>query len=137
MPEVTKIVESALDVEDLEQSVAFYTNLFGFTRMVANDRFCAFAVPGNQVLLLFRRGASRSAVDFPGGRIPPHDATGTQHMAFAIAPDELETWTARLSEQNVLIESRVHWELGGQSLYFRDPDNHLIELITPGCWPNY
>ncbi|PYU59508.1 MAG: glyoxalase, partial [Acidobacteria bacterium] len=29
------------------------------------------------------------------------------------------------------------WELGGWSLYFRDPDRHLIELATPGTWSIY
>jgi hypothetical protein len=27
--------------------------------------------------------------------------------------------------------------LGGASLYSRDPDGHLLELITPGCWAIY
>ena len=22
-------------------------------------------------------------------------------------------------------------------VYFRDPDGHLVELATPGLWPNY
>ena len=26
---------------------------------------------------------------------------------------------------------------GGHSVYFRDPDGHLIELVTPGCWQIY
>jgi hypothetical protein len=35
------------------------------------------------------------------------------------------------------MESRVKWEAGGESIYFRDPDEHLVELATPGIWPNY
>ncbi|MDQ3753396.1 MAG: glyoxalase, partial [Acidobacteriota bacterium] len=29
------------------------------------------------------------------------------------------------------------WNRGGTSLYFRDPDNHLLELATPGLWAIY
>ncbi len=28
-------------------------------------------------------------------------------------------------------------KLGGTSLYFRDPDGHLLELVTPGIWSIY
>jgi catechol 2,3-dioxygenase-like lactoylglutathione lyase family enzyme len=42
-----------------------------------------------------------------------------------------------LREAGVAIESETHWERGGRSVYFRDPDQHLIELVTPGIWPNY
>jgi hypothetical protein len=35
------------------------------------------------------------------------------------------------------VESKVVWPLGGHSLYFRDPDNHVVELATPGIWSIY
>jgi hypothetical protein len=42
-----------------------------------------------------------------------------------------------LKEKSIAIESIVHWPLGGRSIYFRDPDDHAVELITPGVWNNY
>jgi catechol 2,3-dioxygenase-like lactoylglutathione lyase family enzyme len=42
-----------------------------------------------------------------------------------------------LQERGIAIESAVDWPRGGRSLYFRDPDRHLLELITPGCWSIY
>jgi catechol 2,3-dioxygenase-like lactoylglutathione lyase family enzyme len=42
-----------------------------------------------------------------------------------------------LKSRGIAIEEVKQWERGGKSLYFRDPDGHLLELVTPGCWPNY
>jgi catechol 2,3-dioxygenase-like lactoylglutathione lyase family enzyme len=64
-----------------------------------------------------------------------HWVQGT--FAFAISPDVIEDWRAFLAKQEVTIESEVRWERGGTSLYFRDPDNNLLELATPGIWPNF
>jgi catechol 2,3-dioxygenase-like lactoylglutathione lyase family enzyme len=35
----------------------------------------------------------------------------------------------------VPIEGRTQWPRGSTSIYFRDPDGHLLELATPGLWP--
>ena len=35
------------------------------------------------------------------------------------------------------VTERRTWDRGGRSIYFRDPDGHLIELATPGVWANY
>lgn len=69
--------------------------------------------------------------------IPPHDASGPSHFAFAIQSEDLELWTKHLESNGVQIESRVMWDRGGTSLYFRDPDNHSVELVTPGTWATY
>ena len=73
----------------------------------------------------------------PGGTIPPHDGHGPLHIAFAIEAGELPAWEARLDERGVAIEGRTDWSRGGHSIYFRDPDGHLLELATPGLWAVY
>jgi catechol 2,3-dioxygenase-like lactoylglutathione lyase family enzyme len=37
----------------------------------------------------------------------------------------------------IAIEGRTNWRRGGISIYFRDPDGHLLELATPGLWPGH
>lgn len=137
MPVVSSLLETSLYVEDLPRAIRFYERLFGFERLFSDERMCAFNVAGRQVLLLFQEGASLRPIATQGGMIPPHDGDGPLHLAFAIPAAELDAWEARLAEQGVTIESRVAWEAGGTSLYFRDPDHHLIELATPGVWAIY
>jgi catechol 2,3-dioxygenase-like lactoylglutathione lyase family enzyme len=136
---VTGILETALHVDDVERSMAFYDQLFGFPKMVFDTRFCAYDVAGRSVFLLFKKGGTLEPIEIPGasGVIPPHDGSGRMHMAFAIPADSVDAWTNRLDANGVAIESRVQWASGGTSLYFRDPDGHLIELATPGIWPVY
>jgi len=83
-----------------------------------------------QVLLLFLKGGSRALGT-------PHDGEGQLHLAFAIQAEELPLWEDRLAENEIPIEEKRTWELGGQSIYFRDPDRHLIEIATPGVWSIY
>ena len=134
---INGIVETALHVVDVTRSAEFYQRLFGLERIAGDDRFCAFAIPGNAVLLLFKKGGAYESVPTPGGMIPPHDGSGRMHFAFKISADSVKACERELAAQNIPIESTVHWPRGGMSLYFRDPDEHLVELITPGCWENY
>lgn len=140
MPAVTGVVETALYVDDLERSGRFYEGVFGFRLLMAEERMRAYSVADRQVLLLFKTGGSTQPSPMHGGVIPPHDGRGTLHLAFAIAPEGIEPWKRQLEEKGVALESEVHCGDDrplGDSLYFRDPDGHLIELITPGCWPIY
>jgi catechol 2,3-dioxygenase-like lactoylglutathione lyase family enzyme len=137
MPHVGHLLETSLYVEDLTRSVDFYQCLFGFEILARDNRFCALSISGEQVLLLFRKGASAAPIFLPGGVIPPHDGTGRSHLAFTIQAADEGAWEEHLNGAKVAIESRIAWPEGGISLYFRDPDGHLLELVTMGCWSIY
>jgi catechol 2,3-dioxygenase-like lactoylglutathione lyase family enzyme len=137
MPAVTGVLETSLYVADLRRSVGFYRDLFGFEVLAADERFCGLNVAGRQVLLLFQKGLSAAPSVLPGGTIPGHDGSGRLHLAFAVAAADLPGWEERLRDQGVAVESTVNWPRGGRSLYFRDPDGHLVELAAPGVWSIY
>ena len=130
-PTTSGILESSLYVSDLARSVQFYQETFGFS--VIGDfgaRGCAMQAGPHQVLLLFKKGASREITS-------PHDGDGELHLALAISAAELANWESWLAQIGIAVEEKRAWELGGSSLYFRDPDRHLLELATPGTWTVY
>ncbi len=138
MPEINGVLETQLWVEDLERSLRFYQEVFGCQQIDGGpDRLIALSIEDRQVLLLAKKGASKEPTVLPGGTIPPIDGEGPSHLAFSISPDQLATWEEWLGEKNIAIESKVSWVRGGTSLYFRDPDGHLLELGTPGIWTIY
>ncbi|HET7239185.1 MAG TPA: VOC family protein [Terrimicrobiaceae bacterium] len=131
------ILETCLHVEDLERSRAFYADLFGYPLMKSDYRFCAFDVGRGQVLLLFLRGSDPEGTVLPFGVIPPHGTSGQAHIGFSVPAEDLPAWKTRLAERGIAVESSLTWPEGGKSIYFRDPDGHLLELVTPGVWPSY
>ena len=131
-PPTDGILETSLYVDDVARSARFYEQIFGFP-VISNfgdARGCALAAGPRQVLLLFRKGASLAITS-------PHDGDGELHLAFAISAPELPRWEKWLAENALAIEERREWERGGISLYFRDPDRHLLEVVTPGLWSIY
>ncbi len=136
-PRVSRILETALYVADLDRSHNFYRDVFGFETLLVDDRMVAMGVPGDGVLLLFRRGGSTEPSEVPGGVIPAHDGRGTLHLCFAIPLASLDEWGRHLERLGIAVESRVIQSHGGTSLYFRDPDGHSLEVGTPGLWPTY
>jgi catechol 2,3-dioxygenase-like lactoylglutathione lyase family enzyme len=137
-PPIYGVIETILYADDMAVAVAFYQEVLGLKPMAGEAaRFRAFDAGAGRVLLLFKRGGTLSPTEVSGGVIPPHDGSGPQHIGFAIAAGDYDAWKARLQRLGVAIESEANWERGGRSIYFRDPDGHLLELITPGIWPNY
>ncbi|MCM4166485.1 Glutathione transferase FosA [Arenibacter antarcticus] len=137
---VEGVLETALYVSDLKVSITFYKRLFNLETLMTNESFCALNVSEKQVLLLFLKdGAawSKEEINVHKGPIPPHGGTGSLHLAFSIMESDLIPWRNLLNTNRIKIESEYKWERGGTSLYFRDPDNHLLELATPGLWSIY
>jgi catechol 2,3-dioxygenase-like lactoylglutathione lyase family enzyme len=133
-PQVNGILETSLYVESPTRSVEFYRRVFGFEPMDLDQkdgitdqtRLCPMRAGDRSVLLLFKKGGTKDT-----------DATGSIHIAFGIARSELQAWEAWLSQQGIAIEERKTWKYGGEALYFRDPDGHLLEVVTPGVWSIY
>jgi catechol 2,3-dioxygenase-like lactoylglutathione lyase family enzyme len=136
-PRVRGILETALYVKDPQRSAEFYRRLFGFAVLLESERLIALDVSGRSVLLLFKAGATTEPFPTSGGTIPGHWGDGQTHFAFAVATSDLPAWRRRLDAEQVRIESEVNWPGGAISLYFRDPDEHLVELITEGFWRTY
>jgi catechol 2,3-dioxygenase-like lactoylglutathione lyase family enzyme len=137
MPNLVGVLETVLYVDGFERACPFYEQVLGLNSIYRDTRLCAYDVGARGVLLLFLRGHSLETVKLPGGTIPPHDGSGPVHIAFSIAADALAEWETQLADSGIAIEGRTKWPRGGESIYFRDPDGHLLELATPGLWPGY
>jgi len=134
MPAIRGIVETAISVRDVQATAAWYRRLFGFDALLEGERLIALAVGEQDVLLIFTAGATDVSYPTPGGVIPGHAGGGVSHLAFAMDLADIDAWRQRLTAEGVAIESAVDWPGGARSLYFRDPNGHLVELITPGFW---
>ncbi|WBH15235.1 VOC family protein [Sphingomonas radiodurans] len=135
-PRVSGLLETALYVDDMARSVRFFGDVLGLSAMIESERLTAFDAGHGGVLLVFARGQSTDDVTTRGGTIPGHDGHGPLHMAFAIAADAYEPWRTHLGASDVVVTHEVTWPAGGRSLYFNDPDGHVLELATPGLWAN-
>lgn len=136
-PALRRLLETALYVDDLAAAREFYVGALGVAVLLDTPRLLALDVSGASVLLLFQRGATGEPLPTPGGVVPPHGASGAQHIAFAVDTDALDAWRAHLAARGIAIESEVRWPRGGTSLYVRDPEGHSVELVTPGLWATY
>jgi catechol 2,3-dioxygenase-like lactoylglutathione lyase family enzyme len=133
-PRVNGILETSLYVESAARSTEFYQRVFGFEAIDLDPgeklddatRLCALRAGDRDVLLLFKKGATAGT-----------DFTGSIHIAFGIARSDLASWEKWLAEQRIRIEFRKTWKYGAEALYFRDPDGHLLEVVTPGVWTIY
>jgi catechol-2,3-dioxygenase len=113
-----------------DRAERFYQEVLDLAPLFRNERLCGLDAGGQTILLLFKRGASLDMST-------PHDGSGPLHAAFAFSLLELGHWEERLASHAIPVEERATWPRGGVSLYFRDPDGHLLELATPGTWDSY
>jgi catechol 2,3-dioxygenase-like lactoylglutathione lyase family enzyme len=116
---------TALISSSVERTVRFYQDVLGFplTELIENRDYPGsshfFFDIGNGNLIAF--------FDFPGLDVGPYTEVlgGLHHMAISVDPKRWQELVQRLSDAGVPHE--VH---SGVSVYFRDPDDARIELIS-------
>jgi catechol 2,3-dioxygenase-like lactoylglutathione lyase family enzyme len=137
MPGITHVLETSLYADDLAVTAKFYAEVLGLKPLLETPRLVAFDSGNRSVLLVFQTGATEEDVATEEGLIPGHDGKGRLHFALGIPPESLDAWRERLKLHGVAIVSETRWRRGSTSLYFHDPDSHVVELATPGLWANY
>lgn len=134
---ITGLLETSLYVDDMARAVLFYEQVLHLPCMQRGEVLSVFDAGRQGVLLLFKRGASKADRPNSHGVVPGHDGSGPLHMAFAIPAESYQPWLRHLQTEGVPFRGEMTWPAGGRSLYFEDPDSHLLEFATPGLWPNY
>jgi len=123
------IFETVLYAEDLAAAERFYSSAMGLELIQRSELLLAFRC-GEGVLLIFdpRKSAAKHR------EVPSHGGSGVGHVAFAASPEELPAWREKLGQTGVAIEQEMKWEVGGCSIYFRDPAGNVVELAPPTLW---
>lgn len=104
-------------VSDLEVSAAFYQQVFGAGLLFRETRTAYFDLAGLWLALVQEN-------------IPRQEVRQSYtHTAFAVDAADIETMAERLQRLGVpLVPGRSREAGEGMSLYFRDPDSHLLEV---------
>ncbi len=114
----------ALTVRDVARSAAWYQEVLGLERAhedVWGD-IPVFVLSGSSGLALFPvKGAD------PNPR-PGPDTISIRHIAFRASRSNFEKAQDELRRRSITFESQDH--VIALSIYFRDPDGHLIEITT-------
>jgi predicted enzyme related to lactoylglutathione lyase len=103
-PRLVGINHVALQVDDIEQAVAFYTELFQPTAVDRSIPHAAFLQMGDQFVALFQRGPR------------------TEEPHFGLVVDDKEATRRALEEAGVEI-------MPGRRLDFRDPSGNLVQIV--------
>ncbi len=124
-----QIKETCLYVKDLESTKNFYTAILGLPLISYKENSHAIFRAGTSMLLCFNAEETKIQTE-----IPPHFGSGNIHLAFALKLQEHDGLKQHLLKKNIQIEQEHQWPNGKMSFYFRDPDNHLLEVVEPELW---
>jgi lactoylglutathione lyase len=103
-PRLVGVNHVALQVDDLEAAVAFYTNLFQPTAVDRSEPDAAFLEIGDQFIALFERGSSE------------------EEAHFGLVVDDKEATRLALAEAGVEL-------LPGHRLDFHDPSGNRVQIV--------
>ena len=132
MPTITKIELKGLDhfalnVKDMKRAEEFYTNILGFTVIRRSETQAGlkhFEIDaGNVVIALFES----PDLDLKKA----HDTMteeGYLHFAFGASYKQFDSILENLKQKRVIMDGEPRDWGKSVSVYFRDPDDHQLEI---------
>lgn len=113
---------------DIEESVRFYTDVFGFTetgRVDMGDMTLVYMDTGTDLRL--------ELYDLRGNVITgdlPEAKQGFRHIAFYV--EDIRAWNERLKEKNVEFTMELTYlpQLGRDGILVKDPNGFIVELTS-------
>jgi lactoylglutathione lyase len=116
-----------LFVEDLERTLAFYVSKVGLPVRFRAEGYAELAVEGPKLALLARSRVSELAGDAQASR----PAAGTHEGSVTLLVEDVDRVHRELAGRGVIFLGAPKDRPWGQrTVYFQDPDGHLIELAT-------
>jgi catechol 2,3-dioxygenase-like lactoylglutathione lyase family enzyme len=113
-------------VNDVQQTIDFYTTHFGFVLHTSAAPAFADVVRG-RLRLLLAGPQSSAGRPMPDGRTP--SPGGWNRIHFIV--DDIDTEVARLREAGVSFRNDIVTGPGGQQILLEDPSGNPIELFQP------
>ncbi len=113
-------------VDDVEQSIAFYTELLGFEVLTSFAPAFADVKRGNLRLLLSGPKSSAGR-PMPDGAIPGPGGWNRIHLIV----DDIDAEVARLRDAGATFRNDVVTGPGGQQILLQDPSGNFVELFQP------
>jgi len=110
---------------DKQASARFYARIFGFEQAAPMGPFAPVRIPSQSLTLDF----------------DTWEAFEPQHYAFKVSEAEFDAMFGRILAEripygsgppNPFDDMKINHRDGGRGVYFRDPDGHVLELLTVG-----
>ncbi|WP_067434924.1 VOC family protein [Nocardioides jensenii] len=126
--DVADLVSVRYMVDDVEKSIAFYTEHFGFAVRTSFAPAFADVIRGNLRLLL--SGPTSSAGrPMPDGAQPGPGGWNRIHLIV----DDLAAEVDRCRDAGVAFRNEIVTGPGGQQILVEDPSGNVIELFQPAA----
>lgn len=141
MPSSLGMFEVQLVTRDLGAMTAFYRDALGLSVSLEDPLRgrTHFRVGGGQLILALVESEAGASPDWPGlpppllvagdRRGPTPAAHGPIHFAIEIEPNELVASGERLRAAGHDVRGPFRWPGGRRSIYLRDPEGNVAELI--------